>query len=140
MVILNKKYSLIIIITITFIIIIVTITVKEEHVKKLEVVEMRCLRAIRGVTRRERMRNEDIRQELKVAELREKIRECRLRWYGHVKRMEENKFVRWSAERREPGTRRRESDGVRDDGRVVDLEKVDDRIEWRKVSRRLNPP
>ena len=69
------------------------------------------------------------------AELREKIRECRLRWYGHVKRMEENKFVRWSAERREPGTRRRESDGVRDDGRVVDLEKVDDRIEWRKVSR-----
>ena len=65
MVILNKKYSLIIIITITFIIIIVTITVKEEHVKKLEVVEMRCLRAIRGVTRRERMRNEDIRQELK---------------------------------------------------------------------------
>lgn len=35
--------------------------VKEEHVKKLEVAEMRCLRAIRGVTRRERMRNEDIR-------------------------------------------------------------------------------
>ena len=31
-----------------------TWTVKEEHVKKLEVVEMRCLRAIRGVTRRER--------------------------------------------------------------------------------------
>ena len=32
------------------------------------------------------MRNEDIRQELKVTELREKIRESRLRWYGHVKR------------------------------------------------------
>jgi hypothetical protein len=42
--------------------------------EKLEVVETRCLRAIRGVTRRERMRNEDIRKELKVAELREKIR------------------------------------------------------------------
>ena len=71
---------------------------------------------------RERMRNEDIRQELKVAELREKIRECRLRWYGHVKRMEENEFVRWSAERSEPGTRRggrprkRWMDCVRDDG------------------------
>ena len=26
-----------------------------------------------------------------------------------------------------------------DDGRVVDLDKVDDRIEWRKVSRRSDP-
>ena len=121
-----------------------TWAVKEGHVKKLEVVEMRCLRAIRGVTRRERMRNEDIRQELKVAELKEKIRECRLRWYGHVKRMEENEFVRWSAERREPGTRRRGRPRkrwigcVRDDVRVVDLDKVDDKIEWRKVWRRPN--
>ena len=80
-----------------------TWAVKEEHVKKLEVVEKRCLRAIRGVTRRERMRNEDIRQELKVAELKEKIRECRLRWYGHVKRMGENEFVSWSSEYREQG-------------------------------------
>ena len=31
-----------------------TWAVKEEHVKKLEVAEMRCLRAIKGVTRRER--------------------------------------------------------------------------------------
>ena len=81
--------------------------VKEEHVKKLEVAEMRCLLTIRGATRRDRMRNEDIRQELKVTELREKIRECRLRWYGHVKRMEQNEFVRWAAERKEPGTRKR---------------------------------
>ena len=34
---------------------------KSMRIKKLEVAEMRCLRAIRGVTRRERMRNEDIR-------------------------------------------------------------------------------
>ena len=46
------------------------------------------------------MRNEDIRQEV-----REKIRERRLRWYGHVKRKEEDEFVRWSAARRETGTR-----------------------------------
>ena len=41
-----------------------TWAVKEEHVKKLEVAEMKCLRAIRGVTTRERMRNEDIRQKV----------------------------------------------------------------------------
>ena len=47
------------------------------------IAEMRCLLAIRGVTRRERMRNEDISQ---VAELREKIRESRLRWVREEKR------------------------------------------------------
>lgn len=41
-----------------------TWAVKEEHTKKLEVAEMRCLRAIRGVTRRDRMRNENIRQDV----------------------------------------------------------------------------
>ena len=60
------------------------------------------------------MRNEDIRQELKVAELREKIRERRLRWCGHVKRMEENEFVRWSRSaetQKQGGEDARESDG-----------------------------
>ena len=120
-----------------------TWAVKEERVKKLKVVEMRYLGAIRGVTRRDRMRNEDIRWELKMADLREKIRECRLRWYGHVKRMEENEFIRWSAERANQEQGRedaRESDGWTGvgmhDGRLVDLDKVDDKIEWRKVSRR----
>ena len=81
-----------------------------------------------------------------MAELREKIREYRLRWYGHVKRMEENEFVRWSGGTRNKEERTPKSDGwavfgmmgewwmgcVRDDGRVVDLDKVDDRIEWRR--------
>ena len=53
------------------------------------------------------MSNEDKRQELKVVELRETIREFRLRWYGHVKRIEDNDFVRWSGKHREPGTMRR---------------------------------
>ena len=115
-----------------------TWVVKEEHVKKLEVAEMKCLRAIRGVTTRERMRNEDISQ---VAELREKIRESRLRWYGHMKRKEEDELVRWSAERRETRTRKRGQlrkrwmDCVRDDGQVVDLSRVGDRRQWRVVSR-----
>ena len=107
--------------------------------------EMKCLRAIRAVTRQERMRNVDIRQELKGTELREKIRESRQRWYGHVKRMEVKDLVRWAMERKEPGTRSRGRpinrwmDCARDDGRVVDLDKVNDRIEWSKVSRVDDP-
>ena len=50
------------------------------QVKKLEVAEMRCRRAIRGVSLRDRMRNEDIRQETKVRQLRDKIQESKLRW------------------------------------------------------------
>jgi hypothetical protein len=53
-----------------------------------------------------------------------------------------NEFVRWATEPRESGTmkrgrlRKRWMDCVQDDGRVVDLDKVDDRIAWSKVSRR----
>ncbi|KAK4314273.1 hypothetical protein Pmani_014425 [Petrolisthes manimaculis] len=119
-----------------------TWSVKEEHIKKLEVAEIRCLRAIRGVTRRDRMRNENIRQEVKVVEMREKIRESRLRWYGHVKRKTEDDLVRWAAEctRRRGRPRKRWMDCVRDDGRQVDLSKVGDRVMWRAVSRRPDPP
>ena len=76
--------------------------------------------------------------------MREKIRESRLRWYGHVKRKEEDEFVRWSEEHREMGTRKigrlrkRWMDCVRDDGKVVDLSRVSDRRQWRAVSRRPN--
>jgi hypothetical protein len=38
-----------------------------------------------------------------VTELREKIGESRLRWYGHVKRMEVKELVRWAIERKEQG-------------------------------------
>ena len=65
------------------------------------------LRAIRGVARGERMRNEDIGQEVKVVELREKIRESRMRWYVKPRKEEDEFVVRWSAERRETGTRNR---------------------------------
>ena len=36
----------------------------------------------------------DIRKELGVNSIKEKVREMRLRWYGHMQRMEENNKVR----------------------------------------------
>ena len=41
-----------------------TWTLKAEDSRRLEVFEMRCLRAIRGVTLRDRLRNDDIREQL----------------------------------------------------------------------------
>ena len=39
-----------------------------------------------GNTRRDKVRNEDIRTKICVASIEEKMRENRLRWFGHVRR------------------------------------------------------
>lgn len=39
-----------------------------------------------GVSRTDRIRNEYIRGTFKIAQIQEKFRENRLRWYGHVMR------------------------------------------------------
>ena len=51
---------------------------------------MRMLRRIKGVTLRDRVKSVDIRKELGVSSIQEKVTEMRLRWYGHMQRMEEN--------------------------------------------------
>ena len=58
---------------------------------KLQAAEMRVLRLIMGVTRKDRMRNSRIREELKVTPLLEDIERGKLRWYRHVMRMEEER-------------------------------------------------
>ena len=47
---------------------------------------MRILRWMCGNTRRDKVRNEDIRTKIDVASIKEKIRENRLRWFDHVRR------------------------------------------------------
>ena len=59
-------------------------------VSRLQAAEMRVLRLIMRVTRKDRMRNSRIREEL-VTPLLEDIERGKLRWYGHVMRMEEER-------------------------------------------------
>ena len=59
---------------------------KTSEEKKMDVAEMRMLRWMVGVTRRDRIRNEYIRGAVKVNEISKKIQESRLRWYGHWRR------------------------------------------------------
>jgi hypothetical protein len=47
---------------------------------------MRMLRYICGHTRRDRVRNDDIRERLGVAPVEEKLVQHRLRWFGHIQR------------------------------------------------------
>ncbi|WMV56312.1 hypothetical protein MTR67_049697 [Solanum verrucosum] len=60
--------------------------VKNSHVQKMQVAEMRMLRWMCGHTRSDKIRNEVIREKVGVASVVDKLREARLRWFGHVKR------------------------------------------------------
>ena len=110
-----------------------TVRKKEEQI--LEKTEMKMLRRIKGVTLRDKVKSVDIRKELGVNSIKEKVRERRLRCYGHMQRMEENNEVRAVVDMMVPGKRPR--------GRWVDcvrrymqelwitLEDAQDRILWR---------
>ncbi|CAL5373127.1 unnamed protein product [Camellia sinensis] len=59
---------------------------KKQHVDKMSVAEMRMLRWMCGKTRQDRIRNECIREWVGVAPIEDKLRENRLRWFGHIQR------------------------------------------------------
>ena len=80
-----------------------TLRKKEEQI--LEKTEMRMLLRIKGVTLGDKVKSVDIRKELGVTSIQEKVREMRLRWYGHMQIMEEKPEVRAIVDMRVPGKR-----------------------------------
>ena len=67
-----------------------TVAMTKRQERKMEVAEMKMLRFSLGVTRVNRLRNEEIRERLGVTKLEAKLREARLRWMDHVYRREDN--------------------------------------------------
>ncbi|KAF3626892.1 putative F-box/FBD/LRR-repeat protein-like isoform X2 [Capsicum annuum] len=60
--------------------------VKNSHIQKMKVAEMRMLCWMCGITRGNRVRNETIKEKFGVTPVENKMREVRLRWFGHVMR------------------------------------------------------
>ncbi|XP_019240349.1 PREDICTED: uncharacterized protein LOC109220340 [Nicotiana attenuata] len=60
--------------------------VKNSHTQQLKVAELRILRWMCRHARLDKIRNEVIQEKVGVASVEDKIREARLRWFGHVKR------------------------------------------------------
>ena len=63
--------------------------------KRLNVLEMRCLRSMCGVTRLDRIRNEEVRRRTGVVrELAERADQRVLKWFGHMERMSDERLVK----------------------------------------------
>jgi hypothetical protein len=83
-------------------------TMRKRDMQKLQAAEMCFLRFVKGRTRLDKIRNEDIREKLGVFSINDRIRRYRKDWLGHLERMEEGrvpKLALWyrSKGRRDPG-------------------------------------
>ena len=67
-----------------------TVAVTKRHEAELEVAELKMLRFAMGVTRLDKIRNEYIRGMAHIDWFECKLRELRLRWFGHVQRRDED--------------------------------------------------
>ena len=83
------------------------VAVTKKQVEEIEVTEMKMLRFAMGVMRKEKIRNEHMRSTFKVERLGMKMREGRMRWYGHVMRRDQEYVGRKMMEMELPGNRRR---------------------------------
>ena len=75
--------------------------------QKIEQILEKTERKIKGVTLRDNVKSVDIRKELGINSIKEKVREMRLRWYGHIQRIEEHNEVTAIVDMVVPGKRQR---------------------------------
>ena len=122
-----------------------TYACQARHKSRMQACEMRFLRAACGVTRRDRIRNDRVRQMCGVKEsLVSVVTRSRLRWYGHMERMGRDRLTKMIydgevAGRRGRGRpRTRWSDCMKDDLRALGMDVAEaqvlcqDRTAWRR--------
>ncbi|KAK3541625.1 hypothetical protein QTP86_033055, partial [Hemibagrus guttatus] len=120
-----------------------TVSLRKRQESELEVAELKMLRFSLGVTRLDRIRNEYIRGTAHVGRLGDKVREARLRWFGHVQRRDSEYIGRRMLDMGLPGRRqrgrpkRRYMDGINEDMKLVGarVEDAEDRDRWREMIR-----
>ena len=81
--------------------------VRNQEISNITAVEMKCYRRIIGKTRRDRIRNERVREKLKQMSIEQKLQRRQLKWFGHVVRMENDRKPKQIMEARPEGRRSR---------------------------------
>ena len=84
-----------------------TWVMKKRQVSRIQACEMKFQRSRLGITRRDRVRNETVREMVKEKPLQETIEKSRMCWYGHVKRMQDDRIPRRTHEMEMEGKRPR---------------------------------
>ncbi|XP_050506798.1 uncharacterized protein LOC126886644 [Diabrotica virgifera virgifera] len=84
-----------------------TWTLTGRQKSRVNAMEMRFLRKIANRKRTDKIRNETIRQNLKLEPINEKIVEGQLRWFGHVCRMSNERLTKRVFETRVQGKNKR---------------------------------
>ncbi|EYB95586.1 hypothetical protein Y032_0088g2188 [Ancylostoma ceylanicum] len=113
----------------------------------LNTAEMRMLRWACGLTRRDKVRNEDIRALMQTAPIQQKLRAQRLRWFGHVMRRSPLHPTRQAMDMEVIGKRprgapkKRWKDTVSKDMKELGITKDDaqDRDLWRRRTKTADP-
>ncbi|KAM8853652.1 putative transposon-derived protein F52C9.6 [Synchiropus picturatus] len=120
-----------------------TVALRKRQEAGLKLAEMKMLSFSLGVSSMDRIRKQYIRGTAHVRCLGDKVRETRLRWFGHVQRRESQYIGRRMLRLELPGRRwrgrpkMRFMEVVKEDMRFVGLreEEAEDRVRWRKMIR-----
>jgi hypothetical protein len=89
-----------------------TWTLNARDKSRIQASEMKFLRSVKGCTREDKIRNEEIREELRIFNISEKIQGYHDRWVEHLERMVNGRFSREALHyttkgRRDPGRPRK---------------------------------
>ena len=107
--------------------------VQKQHEHKIGVAEMRMLRWMCGHTRMDKIKNDDIRRKVGIAPVAEKMREHRLRWFGHILRRPLNAPIRTEVCYRENDMKKGRGRPKLTWGKVVKQDLIEWEIDWRMV-------
>ncbi|XP_022198639.1 uncharacterized protein LOC111055686 [Nilaparvata lugens] len=127
-------------------------TTLDKHMSRVTAAEMRYLRRIVGKNRRDRIRNETVRQDLEVGPVSGILEERQLKWLGHASRADETKKIRQFLEAKPEGKRPRGRPRLAYQEYMVRLGEVrgsswwemrrmmGDRLVWRRWTEAQNHP
>jgi hypothetical protein len=119
---------------------------KKDDMRRLQHTQMRMITMICGKTLKDRLRSQVLREMVNVEDVEEFMRGHRLRWFGHVERMEQSKLTRRVRDTVIEGDKKRGrpkktwNETVKEDLKKKGLRVEDDtqdRTTWRQCCRQL---